>query len=97
MNEDLAHQTALALLRLAELDDAEAVRLLVDQLDADELRAVLLLQTDNLRTAFNPWSVMHGLSVVAVQHERQFGEVRQDYLLLRILRMAGAKQYREEE
>jgi hypothetical protein len=96
MNDDRAQQTALALLRLAELDDTEAVQLLIDGLTPDELRAVLHVQTNNLAQAFSPWSILHGLSVVAAEHDRPFGEVRQDYLMMRILRMAGAKQHRDE-
>lgn len=96
MTDDRAEQIALALLRLAELDDTEAVQALVDDLTPDELRAVMVVQTTNLAQAFAPWSIMHGLSVVAVEHSKPFGEVRQDYLYYRLLRMAGAKRYEDE-
>jgi Lhr-like helicase len=96
IDDDRTHQLALALLRLAELDDQDGVTDLIASLTVEELRAVLVVQTGNLATAFKPWAVMLGLNVHAVEHDRTFAETRLDYLGQRILRMAGAEPYRDE-
>ncbi|WP_431900225.1 hypothetical protein [Nonomuraea sp. bgisy101] len=96
INDDRTHQLALALLRLTELNDHDGVQALTASLTAEELRAVLTVQTRNLATAFKPWSILLGLGVHAVEHDRTFAETRLDYLGQRILRMAGAEPYKED-
>lgn len=89
-DDPLAHQLALALLLLAEAGDEDAVRLLVEGLTIEELRAVLIAQTGNVRQAFGPWFQAVGLAAVAARYGRAAAEGRHDYLRQRILRAAAS-------
>ncbi|MFG1826734.1 hypothetical protein ACGFIJ_30000 [Microbispora bryophytorum] len=86
--EVFAHRLALALVQLQELGDDAGARELVEQLSPAELRAVLLVQTGNVRQALPPWFVACGFAAVAGRRDRTAAEARVDYLGLRILRMA---------
>ncbi|HEY1325129.1 MAG TPA: hypothetical protein VGF32_33055 [Streptosporangiaceae bacterium] len=86
-----ASRLALALLRLAENGDQAAVDVLLAELTADELRAVLTVQTRNVGLVFEAVfaevyeSRLPGL---AAEHGRTRGEVTADYLERLILRLA---------
>uniref|UniRef100_UPI00378FE229 hypothetical protein n=1 Tax=Microbispora rosea TaxID=58117 RepID=UPI00378FE229 len=88
MAEVFAHRLALALVQLQELGDDAGARELVERLTPAELRAVLLVQTGNVREAFPPWFRASGYAAVATRRDRTAAEARVDYLGLRILRMA---------
>jgi hypothetical protein len=97
MNDDRTHQIALALLRLQELGDTDAVKALVAGLTPEELRAVLVVQTSNVADAFAEFARFKlNLAIIAAEFDRPFPEVRQDYLYFRILRAAGAQRFQEE-
>lgn len=83
-----AHRLALALVTLLTLGDQDGARRLVDELTAEELRTVLLIQASNVRECFMSWSLQARLVAVADKHGRPLTEVKSDYLGLRILRMA---------
>jgi hypothetical protein len=101
MNDDSeARRLALALARLREAGDQAGMRLLLDDLDSGQLRAVLTAQTENvsvlLEGLFVPIEPSH-LPGVAARFGRTRHEVVDDHLGQLIYRLAGAKQHRDDQ
>jgi hypothetical protein len=100
MNDDRdPRRYALALSRLREADDHEGMRLLLDGLDADQLRATLIAQTENMSVLLEGLFIPIGASRLP-DLARQYGRTRQevvmDHLEQLVLRLAGAKVHRDE-
>ncbi|MFB4300638.1 hypothetical protein [Actinomadura sp. NTSP31] len=86
-----ARRLAVALLRLVETGDATGARLLLDGLEPEQLRAVLLAQTRNLGLLFEAAFaevVEQRLPAIAEAYGRTRAEVIADYLDLIALRFA---------